>query len=88
MKRFVSIAEYQRITGLSYSTVKNMIKNNQCSYIQTEAGHYKIDTVAGEELVLCDIIQQLDEQGQLLKKLCKHLGIVIVGGGNTQVYGE
>ena len=45
-KRFVAIAEYQRITGLSYQTVKNALETGQLRGVRTEAGHWKIDTQA------------------------------------------
>jgi len=31
-KRFVSIAEYQRQSGLSYATIKHMIETGQLKY--------------------------------------------------------
>ena len=42
-KQFVPIAEYQRMTGLSYPTIKNALETGQLRGIKTEAGHWKID---------------------------------------------
>jgi hypothetical protein len=74
-RRFVAVAEYQRMTSLSYQTVMHMIKTKQINAIQTEGGHYKIDTAAIENTDTADILERLDSQQQLLKTLCLHLGV-------------
>jgi hypothetical protein len=79
MKRFVAISEYKRMTGLSYPTIMHMIETNQCKYIQTECGHYKIDTGDLEDREIASILEQLSEQGQLIKALCGHLGVSAKG---------
>ena len=43
-KRYVSVAEYQRMSGLSYPTVKKAIASGELKAFTTEAGHYRIDT--------------------------------------------
>ena len=75
MKKFVPIAEYTRMTGLSYPTVKNALETGQLKGIKTEAGHWKIDVSDTGDKVSAAIIEQLNEQGRLLKALCGHLGI-------------
>ena len=44
MKRYVTIAEYGRMTGLAYPTIKNACETGQLKAIRTEAGYWKIDT--------------------------------------------
>ena len=41
-KKAVTVAEYQRIMGLSYETVMNLIKTNQVKFIKLPRGGYKI----------------------------------------------
>ena len=75
-KRFVTIAEYQRITGLSYKTVKNALDTGQLKGIKTEAGHWKVDITDSGDKATVAIIEQLNEQGRLLRQLCSHLGLL------------
>ena len=75
-KRFVPIAEYQRMTGLSYPTIKNALDTGQLKGIQTEAGHWKVDVTDSGDKFISAILEQLDEQGRLIKALCGHLGVV------------
>ena len=74
-KRFVTIAEYQRITGLSYQTVKNALDTGQLKGVRTEAGHWKVDTTDAGNKDATAIMERLDRQEQLLKSLCRHLGL-------------
>jgi len=74
-KRFVPIAEYQRMTGLSYPTIKNALDTGQLKGVKTEAGHWKIDTEDAGNRDNAAILERLNEQGQLLKLLCGHLGV-------------
>ena len=74
-KRFVSIAEYSKLTGLSYPTVKNALETKQIKGVQTEAGHWKIDISDTGNKDTVAIMEQLNEQGRLLKALCRHLGL-------------
>ncbi len=43
-KRFVTIKEYCRRTGLSYAAADHMLKTGQLNYITTEGGLRRIDT--------------------------------------------
>ena len=45
-KRFIPMAEYQRISGLSYPTVKKALETGQLKGIKTECGHWRVDTQA------------------------------------------
>jgi predicted site-specific integrase-resolvase len=74
-KRFVTIAEYQRRTGLSYQTVKNAAETGQIKAIQTEAGNWKIDVSGEGNRDTTAIIERLDVQERMLKALCGHLGL-------------
>jgi len=74
-KRYVPIAEYQRMTGLSYPTIKNALDTGQLKGIKTEAGYWKIDTEDLGNKDTVAIMERLNEQGQLLKALCGHLGL-------------
>ena len=75
MKRYVPIAEFQRMTGLAYPTIKNALETGQLKGIQTEAGYWKVDTADTGDKGITAIMEQLNEQGQLLKALCGHLGL-------------
>jgi hypothetical protein len=75
MKRYVTEAEYKRMTGISTPTLKHMIATNQVKYIQTEAGYYKIDTADMGDKETAAILSRLDEQQKLLAALCGHLGL-------------
>jgi len=78
-RRYVPIAEYQRMTGLSYPTIKNALETGQLKGIRTEAGHWKIDVIDSGDKNTAAIMEQLSQQGQLLKQLCVHLGIRTAG---------
>ena len=86
-KRFVPVAEYQRISGLSYQTVMHMIRTKQISAIQTEGGHYKIDTQDTGDTDAAAIVRRLDGLERQLGTLCKHLGIAGGGTGLTTITG-
>ena len=74
-KRFVTISEYQRMTGMSYKTVKHAIDTGQLKAIRTEAGHFKIDTAANTDPGLAAVTRQLEDQARMLKALLSHLGV-------------
>jgi len=74
-KRFVPIAEYQRISGLSYPTIKNALETGQIKGVKTEAGHWKVDTQDNGSADAAAIFQRLDETERLLKALCGHLNV-------------
>ena len=75
-KRFVTITEYQRISGLSYEAVKHMLKSGQLAYITTNSGLKRIDTqsntVNAETLT-----KRIDTLEALMKAMCKHLNVKI-----------
>ena len=73
--RYVSINQYQKITGLSYPTIKNAAETGKIKAIQTEAGHWKIDTAADTSVDITALLERLDGQEKLLKSLCAHLGV-------------
>jgi len=74
-KRFVTIAGFRRMTGLSYQTIKNALETRQLVGIKTEAGSWKIDTHAQDNKNATTVLAHLDEQRELLLALCGHLGI-------------
>jgi len=64
-KRFVSIRQYQRISGLSYDLIKFALDTNQLKSIKSECGHYKIDTQAelGADIsILMDKLNEMDRK--------------------------
>ena len=75
MIRFVPVAEYQRISGLSFPTVKHGLETGQLKGIKTEAGHWRVQLDDSGNTDTAAIVQRLDEQGQLLKALAVHLGV-------------
>ena len=75
LKRFVSIAEYQKLSGLSYPTIKNALEMGKIRGIQTETGLWKIDTNNSENRDTAMVVERLVKQEELLAKLCDHLGV-------------
>ena len=75
-KRFVTIAEYSRLTGLSYPTIKAALERGELRGVRTEAGHWKIDLQSESSPDYSGLARQLEDQGRLLAKLCQHLGVV------------
>jgi len=73
-KRYVPIAEYQRISGLSYATVNHMLNTGQLQFITTETGLRRVDTQQVDSAI-GEIILRLEVQEGLLKRLCEHLGV-------------
>jgi hypothetical protein len=64
------MAEYQRISGLSYATVNHLCNTRQLQYITTESGLRRIDTTQkGADNSV--ILEKLDAQERMLKALCK-----------------
>jgi len=72
MKRYVTMAEYQRLHKLSYPTVKHGLETGQIRGIKTEAGHWKVDTAVDSNTDTAAIIERLESQERMLKALCKH----------------
>ena len=74
-KRYTTIAQYQRATGLSYQTIKYGLESGQIRGVRTACGNWKIDTEADTHPDISVITQQLDSQGRMLRALCGHLGV-------------
>ena len=75
-KRFVNVAEYQRISGLSYQTVMHMIRTNQINYITTESGKFKIDMLNDVNKLNADMVDKLNETRRLVGLLCKQFNTI------------
>ena len=75
-KRFVTVAEYQRMHGLGYATVMHMIKTGQVKAIETESGKYRVDTQSDYD-GLKGLIDKTDETQRILKALCKQFNTAI-----------
>ena len=76
-KRFITIAEYQRISGLSYPTIKSALERGELKGIRTESGHWKIDTAAKANPETTAILERLDKTEKMLTALCKQFNTVI-----------
>ena len=84
-KRYVSMSTYQKMTGLSYKTVKHLIETSQLKTIKTEAGNYRIDVVSNNsakaEIELKKEISNLKDALRstetMVKALCKHLNATV-----------
>ena len=74
-KRYVTIAEYGRMTGLSYPTILKNCKDGTLKSVQTEAGHYKIDVQAGGTSEIAAIAARLDELGETINAIAGRFGI-------------
>ena len=66
------MAEYQRISGLSYATVNHLCNTGQLNFITTESGLKRIDTMQ-KDADNSAILEKLDAQEKMLKALCKQL---------------
>ena len=67
-KRYVSVAEYQRISGLSYPTVKKAIASGALKTVKTEAGHDRI-LLQAENSDYSAVLDELKQQKEMLKTL-------------------
>lgn len=75
-KRFVTISDYSKRTGLSYATINHMLKTGQLNYITTESGLRRIDTKSegADSKVL---MEKLDKTEKMLSALCKQFNTVV-----------
>ena len=75
-KRFVTVTEYQRISGLSYKTVMHMIRTGQLPHIKTESGQCRVDTQPnGQNATI--LAEKMDDVQKCLKALCKQFNTAI-----------
>jgi len=74
--RFITVAAYQRISGLSYKTVMHMISTGQVAHIKTEGGHYRIDMHSTSNNS-AELIDKLEETQRLVKALCNQFNTAI-----------
>lgn len=70
-KRFVTIKQYCEMSGLSYATVKHLIRSGQISYITTEGGLERIDTKESESEAV--VLEKLEKAEKMLAALCRQL---------------
>ena len=78
MNRFVSEAEYIRLTGLSRPTVRKGIIDGAIPAVRTEAGHYRIrfdEVNISPEAV--EVIGKLEGIESVIKALCKQFNVEI-----------
>jgi len=77
-KRYVPISDFCKQSGLSYATVKHMLKSGQLPHILTEGGHEKIDTQSGiDAFTVLRRFDELEKRLESIDKLCKHLGVIL-----------
>lgn len=76
-KRFVTIAEYQKLTNLGYKAVKDAIKTGQLKHIKTEGGRYKIDTYADSGADVSLLINKIDDLQKSVAALCRQFNTSI-----------
>ena len=74
-KRFLTIAAFQRQTGLSYQTIRSALERGELNGLRTESGLWKIDTFSDSNPDLTALIARIDNQATMLAKLCQHLGV-------------
>ena len=67
-KRFVPLAEYQRLSGLSFPTIKKALEVGQLKGIKTECGHWRVDTQAGNSDYSA-VLDELKQQKEMLRTL-------------------
>ena len=72
-KRYVTMAEYQRMSGLSYPTVKKALESGAIKGVKTECGHWRVDTQAGSS-DYSQVLERLDRQEQKLDAFFRHFG--------------
>ena len=76
-KRYVPIAEYQRQSGLSYSTVKQALETGQLRGIKTNCGKWKVDTEADKNPETIAIMQQLSGIEKAIQAICMQFNVKI-----------
>ena len=76
-KRFVSLAEYQRMSGLSFPTVKKAISNGEIKAVKTEGGHFRIDTQADKSPETAAIMEKLSGIEKAVQRLCGQFNLTI-----------
>jgi hypothetical protein len=76
-KRYITVAAFQRMNGLSYKTVMHMIKTGQVRYISTSGGNYKIDMQSNMMQRNEDYYDDLMETQRLVKALCRQFNVAI-----------
>jgi len=75
-RRYVPVAEFQRISGLSYKTVMHMIRTSQLPHVVTESGQYRVDTQPnGQSNAI--LAEKIDDMQKYLKALCKQFNTAI-----------
>ena len=73
--RFVSIAEYQRLSGLSYPTVKAALEAGELFGVRTSSGHWRIQVMGDRNADVSFLLDRLEKSERLLRLLCSHLGV-------------
>jgi len=74
MIKWLSIPEYTKQTGLSRGTILNMIENGDLIATTTDGGA-QLRIKAESDPELDRLNERVKENNELLKQLCKHLGI-------------
>lgn len=71
--KWISIPEYSKLTGLSRVNINKLIYENRIISAKTEGGQVRIKLEENTEFL--DLQRQLEEQKEIIIKLCKHLGV-------------
>ena len=62
--------------GMSRPTILHGLETGRIKGIKTETGHWRVFIGDAEDTSTTAIVEQLNEQGRLLKALCGHLGVL------------
>jgi len=77
-KRYINVAEFQRLTGLSRPTIEHGCLTGQIRAIKTETGQWRIDADSNtSSRETATILEQLSEQSRMLRALAGHLGLEV-----------
>lgn len=79
-KRFASISEYQKLSGLSYKTIRHALESRQLNGIRTESGIWKIDTRFKGGSDVSTLLYKLENVERALLALCRQMNTEIKGG--------
>ena len=81
-KRYVPIAQFQRISGLSFPTIRNALETGQLKGLKTDCGHWRVDTQADTSPELSAVMNRLQGIETAVKALCTQFR-EDVGGGDS-----
>lgn len=73
MVKWLSLPQYQKITGLSRTIIEQMIEEGQIIATKTEGGQWRIKVDENPEIL--ELKEEVIQLKAMVKTLCTHLGV-------------